>query len=231
METNIPQHIAVIMDGDRRWAREHGLSRVVEGHRQVADNILEPLIEHAAKRGVRFMTFWAWSTENWQRDKGEVEAMMRLFRHVIRRRWQRLHEKGVRIRVIGDLSKFPSDIKQALEAVVEQTKNNTTITAVFGLNYGGRDELLRAIQNLQIYKSTNVQINEKEFEKYLDTAGIPNPDLIIRTGGEQRLSGFLLWQSEYSELYFPAWYMPEFTPARLDEAIEEFGKRKRRFGR
>jgi len=223
---NIPQHIAIIMDGNRRWARERGLP-VIEGHRRVTDEILEPLIEHAAKRGVKFMTFWAWSTENWERDKKEVEGMMRLFRHVIKDRWQRLHEKGVRVRAIGDLSKFPVDIKRALDDVVEQTKNNTTITAVFALNYGGRDEIVRAIRKLL----SNSELNEETLASLLDTSGIPDPELIIRTGGEQRLSGFLLWQSEYSELYFPTWYMPDFTPEKLDEAIEEFQSRKRRFGK
>ncbi|MBI3956057.1 di-trans,poly-cis-decaprenylcistransferase, partial [Candidatus Gottesmanbacteria bacterium] len=212
--------------------------------------ILESLIEYAAKRGVTYMTFWTWSTENWQRDKGEVEAMMRLFRHVIKRRSQRLHEKGVRIRVIGDLTKFPADIKKALEDVVEQTKDNTTITAVFALNYGGRDEIIRSVNKILVSHSERSEessealaldasalpqhdrkITEQEFTQFLDTSGIPDPELIIRTGGEQRLSGFLLWQSEYSELYFPTWYMPDFTPERLDEAIEEFQKRKRRFGK
>lgn len=213
------------MDGNRRWAREHGLP-ILEGHRHVADKILEPLIEYAAKRGVKYMTFWAFSTENWQRSTQEVRGIMAIFRHVIKKRWARLHEKGVRIRVIGDLTKFPADIKNALEDVVEQTKNNTKITAVFALNYGGRDEIIRAIN-----RADSCQLNAESFSQFLDTSGISDPELIIRTGGEQRLSGFLLWQSEYSELYFPTWYMPDFTPERLDEAIDEFGKRKRRFGR
>lgn len=222
---NVPKHIAVIMDGNRRWARARGLP-ILEGHRRVTDEILEPLIEHAAKRGLKYMTFWVWSTENWQRSQQEVKGILAIFRHVIKKRWARLHEKGVRIRVIGDLLKFPIDIKKALEDVVEQTKNNTTITAVFALNYGGRDEIIRAIN-----RANSCQLNAESFSQLLDTSGIPDPELIIRTGGEQRLSGFLLWQSEYSELYFPTWYMPDFTPERLDEAIEEFGKRKRRFGR
>ena len=213
------------MDGNRRWAREHGLP-ILEGHRRVADKILEPLIEHAAKRGVRYITFWAFSTENWGRSRDEVRGIMTIFRHVIKNRWARLHEKGVRVRVIGDIDKFPSDIKKALDDVVEQTKNNKTITAVFALNYGGRDEIIRAINRAHSY-----ELNAESFSQFLDTKDIPDPELIIRTGGEQRLSGFLLWQSEYSELYFPPWYMPDFTPEHLDEAIEEFGKRKRRFGK
>lgn len=223
---NVPTHIAVIMDGNRRWARERGLP-ILEGHRRVADHVLEPLIEHAAKRGVKYMTFWAFSTENWQRSQQEVKGILAIFRHVIKKRWARLHEKGVRVRVIGDLSKFPPDIKRALEDVVEQTKDNKTITAIFALNYGGRDEVIRAMKKVKNVNNVTIQ----QFNNFLDTAGIPDPELIVRTGGEQRLSGFLPWQSEYSELYFPPWHMPEFTPERLDEAIEEYQKRQRRFGR
>ncbi len=229
------------MDGNRRWAREHGLP-VLEGHRCVADKVLEPLIEYAAKRGVKYMTFWAFSTENWQREAQEVKGIMAIFRHVIKNRWARLHEKGVRVRVIGDLSKFPIDIQKALEDVIEQTKNNKTITAIFALNYGGRDEIIRAIIKLiaerfnspfspSYIKRGSGGVSERDFAQFLDTSDIPDPEFIIRTGGEQRLSGFLLWQSEYSELYFPKWFMPEFTPDRLDEAIGEFQHRTRRLGK
>lgn len=228
-KTDIPKHIAVIMDGNRRWARERGLP-VLEGHRRVADDILDPLIEYAASKGISYMTFWAWSTENWNRDKQEVAGIMQIFQHVIRRRWNRLHEKGVRVRVIGDISKFAPVIKNSLVKVVEQTKHNTTITAIFALNYGGRDELIRAMNKVISAKRVS-HVTEKEFAQHLDTAGIPDPDLIIRTGGEERLSGFLLWQSEYSELYFPSWYMPDFTPDKLDEALTEYARRQRRFGR
>lgn len=242
-QSQIPQHIAIVMDGNRRWARERGLP-ILEGHRRVADKVLEPLIEHAAKWGIKYITFWAFSTENWQRDKKEVEGIMRIFRRVIHKRWQRLHEKGVRVRVIGDISKFAPDIREALHDVVEQTKRNERITTLFALNYGGRDEMMRAMNKVISDKQKAISkgnknliprhiahITEDEFSQYLDTAGIPDPELIIRTGGEQRVSGFLLWQSEYSELYFPTWYMPEFTPDRLDEAIVIFAGRKRRFGK
>lgn len=207
------------MDGNRRWAKEHG-HNVLAGHQKVADEILEPLVEHAASLGVSYMTFWAFSTENWNRDAKEVEGIMRIFRHVIKNRWARLHDKGVRVRVIGDISKFSEDLQVALRSVMEQTKDNKKITAVFALNYGGRDEIKRAVKK-----------GGEGFEKYLDTQGIPDPDLIIRTSGEQRLSGFLPWQSVYSELYFPQWHMPEFTLEKLDEAIKEYGSRKRRFGK
>lgn len=224
--SGIPTHIAIIMDGNRRWAREHGLP-VLAGHQKVADEVLEPLVEHAAKRGVKYLTFWAFSTENWQRDKTEVEGIMRIFRHVIAKRWQRLHEKGVRVNVIGDLSKFAPDIRESLAKVVEQTKGNTKITVVFALNYGGRDELVRAIGKLPKDRA----VTEAMISGALDTSAIPDPDFIIRTSGEHRLSGFLPWQGVYSELYFPSFYMPEFTPGKLDEAIEEYQSRKRRFGK
>ncbi len=221
----IPTHIAVIMDGNRRWARAHGLSEFI-GHKKVADEVLEPLIEHASQIGVSYMTFWAWSTENWGRKPEEVRGIMELFRRVIKKNWKRLAEKGVRIKSIGDIAKFPKDIEESLRKVEEETKNNARITAVFGLNYGGRDEIVRSIQKIR----DGSNVTEDRFSQLLDTKDIPDPELIIRTGGEQRLSGFLLWQSEYSELYFPSFYMPDFTPGKLDEAIAEYAKRKRRFG-
>ena len=227
----IPNHIAIIMDGNRRWARQRGLP-VLAGHKFVADKILEPLVEHAAKRGVKYITFWAWSTENWQRTKQEVFGVMKLFKHVIARKWQRLHKMGVCIKAIGDLSKFNQDIRQSLEKVVEQTKNNKKITAVFALNYGGRDELLRAfkklINEIRNTKYETRNLNAQIISDYLDTADIPDPDLIIRTGGERRLSGFMLWQAEYSELYFADFLMPEFTPQKLDEILADYNQRQRR---
>lgn len=242
-KVSVPSHIAIIMDGNRRWARAKGLP-ISAGHRKVANDILEPLIEHAARLGVKYLTFWAWSTENWQRDKREVEGIMRLFQHVISSRWQRLHKKGVRIRTIGDISAFKSEIREALEKVTVQTKNNTTITVTFALNYGGRDEIVRAInrvirdkqyviseENDKRLTSHVSHITQEDFSAFLDTAGIPDPELIVRTGGEQRLSGFLPWQGVYSELYFPSWFMPEFTPEKLDEVIGEYKRRQRRFGK
>lgn len=213
------------MDGNRRWAGEHHLS-VLAGHKKVIDDVLEPLIEHAVRRGVTHLTFWAWSTENWKRDKYEVEGIMRLFKGTLQTRGNRLHEKGVQVRIIGDISKFDTKLRTLLTDLVEKTKHNTKITVIFALNYGGRDEIIRALN-----RAASVQLNVDNFSQYLDTVGIPDPELIIRTGGEQRLSGFLLWQSEYSELYFPKWFMPDFTPERLDEAIEEYQNRVRRLGK
>lgn len=221
----VPQHIAIIMDGNRRWAREKRLPALA-GHSRVANEILEPLIEHAATRGIKYLTFWAFSTENWQRSGVEVQGIMQIFRHMIKKRWQRLHKKGVRIRVIGDISKFAPDIQKGLVDLANQTKNNKKITTVFALNYGGRDEILRAIK-----KVDSTTMTEESFSNILDTAGIPDPEVIVRTSGEQRLSGFLLWQSEYSEFFFPTFHMPDFVPEKLDEILDEYERRKRRFGK
>jgi undecaprenyl diphosphate synthase len=225
----IPAHIAVIMDGNRRWARSHKLP-VLEGHRRVADDVLEKLVEHAAIQNVSYMTFWAFSTENWERAPEEVAGIMMILKKSIGIFGDRMYKKGVRMKAIGDLSRFDTGIQKSIRAVIEKTKNNSRITAVLALNYGGRDEIVRAVRKLTAKKQTS-RISEKLLSDNLDTAGIPDPDLLIRTGGEQRLSGFLPWQSRYSELLFVPWYMPDFTPGRLDEAIAEYGRRQRRFGK
>jgi undecaprenyl diphosphate synthase len=226
MKTTIPTHIAIIMDGNRRWAREHTLP-ILEGHRRVANVVLERLVEHAANRGVGYITIWAFSTENWNRATDEVKGIMLILQRGLVIFGKRMLEKGVQLRIIGDLSRLDKRLRQGIEDVVEKTKHNTKIILTIGLNYGGRNEIVRAIQKISEPK----RMTETSFSQLLDTAGIPDPDLIIRTGGEQRLSGFLPWQSVYSELYFPSWYMPDFTPERLDEAIEEYQGRQRRFGK
>lgn len=229
----IPAHIAIIMDGNRRWAKDHNVP-VLSGHKKVADEILEPLIEHASQLGVSYLTFWAWSTENWRRSSDEVGGIMSIFRRVISNKFQRLHKKGVRVKIIGDITAFDKDIQGALQTVVEDTKDNTAITTIFALNYGGRDEIIRAVNrwcDKQMADGTYRHLTKDMLGDFLDTQGVPDPELIIRTGGEHRLSGFLLWQAEYSEFYFPSWYMPDFTPERLDEALKEYLQRKRNFGR
>lgn len=222
----IPKHIAIIMDGNRRWARAHKLP-ILEGHRRVANEVLEKLVEHAAARGIGYLTFWAFSTENWNRATDEVRGIMTILKKSIGYFGKRMHEKGVRLLVIGDLSRLDVSLQRGIDNVIQQTRHNTRITVTIALNYGGRDEIIRVIKQI----SHTEMISEETFSQLLDTHGIPDPDLLIRTGGEQRLSGFLPWQSVYSELYFPEWYMPDFTPERLDEAIEEFARRQRRFGK
>lgn len=231
-QSTFPTHIAVIMDGNRRWAREHKLP-ILEGHRRVANEVLEKLVEHAAKREIPYMTFWAFSTENWSRAEDEVKGIMLILKQSLGPFGRKMMEKGVCLKVIGDLSRIDEGLRKGIIDVMEKTKHNTRITVTIALNYGGRDEMIRAMKRLVVAKSkeqiSNLTI--QQFNNFLDTAGIPDPDFIIRTGGEQRLSGFLLWQSEYSELYFPTFLMPDFTPDRLDEAIVEFEHRKRRFGK
>ena len=222
----LPTHIAISMDGNRRWARQHNVP-ILEGHRKVADEVLERLVEHAVKRGIPYMTVWAFSTENWNRSSYEVNGLMLILKQSLGPFGKRMMKKGVKLRVIGDLSRLNTGLQKSIEGVVRQTQDNTRITVTIALNYGGRDEIIRAIRKVRDRKD----ITQEKFAQLLDTDGIPDPDLIIRPGGDQRLSGFLLWQSQYSELYFPAFLMPDFTPARLDAAIQEFGRRKRRFGK
>jgi undecaprenyl diphosphate synthase len=240
--TTVPKHIAIIMDGNRRWAREHKLP-VLEGHRRVANDVLEKLVEHAAKRGVSYMTLWAFSTENWNRAEDEVKGIMRILAHSIGVFGKKMYKRGVQLRVIGDLSRFDGKLQKAIQDVVLLTKKNTRITVTIALNYGGRDEIIRSVNKAVSYQlsadrklkkithTDSCLLTAESFSRFLDTAGIPDPDCIVRTGGEQRLSGFLLWQSQYSELIFTDFYMPDFTPERFDEVIAEFSSRQRRFGK
>jgi undecaprenyl diphosphate synthase len=230
----LPRHIAIIMDGNRRWAKKQGL-RTVMGHDYVAEKVLEPIVDRCIALKIPYVTFWAFSTENWERERHEVKGMMKIFRKGLRRSAERLFEKGVKLRIIGDIDAFPSDISEQAKEWVEKSKENQAITVCFALNYGGRDELLRAVGKLlaeiQNSKFKIQNLDENTFSQLLDTVGVPDPDLIIRTGGEQRLSGFMSWQSAYSELYFTKVLMPDFTAEELDKAISEYQKRSRRFGR
>jgi undecaprenyl diphosphate synthase len=226
----IPQHVAIIMDGNRRWAKKRGLP-ILAGHRQVVNKVLKSLISHAKKLGVKYLTLWAFSTENWQRDKKEVLGLLSLFRDVLKTKIEEANKEGIRLNVIGDISDFPKDIQEGIKKGIAATAQNQEITVNFALNYGGRDEIIRAIKKYQVSSIKYQVLTEETFAKFLDTAGMPEPDLIIRTGGEMRLSGFMSWQSAYSELYFTKTLMPDFTPKELDKAIAEFQKRQRRFGK
>lgn len=218
------------MDGNRRWARGKLLPEM-EGHRR-GEQRIEPLVDAAMEMGVTHLTFWAFSTENWNREVKEVQFLMNLYRHGLHKKIDSFHKKNVRVHVIGNLRQFPEDIQKKTAGWMEKTKHNTGITVTLALSYGGRDEIVRAINKRQSSVIGRQSVTTKEeFETYLDTAGQPDPDLLIRTGGEQRLSGFLLWQLEYSELYFTPTLWPDFTPERLKEAIDEYGKRQRRFGK
>lgn len=229
----IPTHVAIIMDGNRRWAAMHGMGPV-DGHRVAAEKAIEPLVDKAKEMGVKYLTFWAFSTENWSRDKSEVKGLMNIFREALRTRLIRLMRKGVQLRVIGDVDRFPLDIARKVKQLIQATASNKAITVSFALNYGGRDEILRAVKKLyhsiKVKKISIESIDETDFSSFLDTKGLPDPDLIIRTGGAQRLSGYLPWQSVYAELYFTKIFFPDFSPKEFEKAIREYAMRDRRFG-
>ncbi|MBU2543120.1 di-trans,poly-cis-decaprenylcistransferase [Patescibacteria group bacterium] len=226
---NLPQHIAIIMDGNRRWARKKGLA-IIKGHRRVADKLIEELADYCIKKGIGYLTLWAFSTQNWNRNLAEIQLMMDLFREMLDKNIQQLHQKGIKIKTIGDLSRFDQDIREKIECGVEKTKQNQNLTLTFALNYGGRDELLRAVNKVNQLPS-RAKITQEIITQNLDTVDLPDPDLIIRPGGEKRLSGFLTWQSEYSELYFSDVLMPDFDTTELDKALAEYQHRQRRFGK
>jgi|SRR3989344_614662 len=216
------------MDGNRRWARRNRLQLLL-GHENGVKRI-EPVVEYAAKKGIQYLTFWAFSTENWKRSEEEVSVLLDVFRKALSgSMMDRLKENGVRVQVVGDIISFPDDIQKKVFSIVDGTKDNTKITANFALNYGGRDEILRAVNSL--IEDNVREVTEDLFSRYLYTKGQPDPDLIIRTGGEQRLSGFLPWQSIYSELYFTRTLWPDFSAKEFAEALGEYKQRERRFGK
>ena len=205
------------------------------GHRQTAEETIERLADYAIKVGIKFLTLWAFSTENWNREQTEVEGIMNLFRETFSTATDRLHEKGIRIHTIGDLSPFPQDIRAGIEKWKRETAKNNKLVVTFALNYGGRDEIVRAINRLITEKKNtkNQKITAEMFENYLDTRqeiNLPDPELIIRPGGEQRLSGYLPWQGVYSELYFCDTLMPDFDEQEFAKALDAFAHRQRRFG-
>ena len=223
------KHVAIIMDGNRRWASSHGLDPV-KGHEQAAKNAVEPLIEKCVELGIPYVTFWAFSTENWRRDEEELKGLFDVFRFALGQLAVRFIQRGARLRILGDVSRFPKDIAQKSLEMISQSSKNHKITVTFALNYGGRDEILRAVKKIVADKIPVEKIDESLFSSYLDTTGIPDPDLVIRTGGERRLSGYLPWQSVYSELYFTPTLFPDFSPDQLTLAINDFLQRDRRFG-
>lgn len=233
----VPSHVAIICDGNRRWAREQGLMALM-GHRRAMENVFEPIIDRAQDLGVKFLTFWVFSTENWKRDQTEVDGLLNLFREAFDNQAQKLAAKGVRIKVIGDISSFSPDVQERITKTVESTEHNPGITVVFAMNYGGRDEIVRAMERMLAKTQDAIAAGEEVpsmsaeyFSQFLDTAGMPDPEFIIRTSGEQRLSGFLSWQSEYAEFAFPEFHFPEFTAERFEELINDFTQRGRRFGK
>jgi len=223
---NLPNHIAIIMDGNGRWAKERGLNRTT-GHKRGAEIVREITTYLSNKEGVNYLTLYAFSTENWNRPKLEVNFLMNLLDEYLKNELPLYMENNVKFNVIGDISKFSKKLIDRVNYTLEQTKNNTGLTQTIALNYGSRDEIIRAVK--KICKS-NEEINETNFEKYLDTATMPPVDLLIRTSGEVRVSNFLLWQIAYAEMFFTPTFWPDFTINELEDIISDFNKRERRFG-
>ena len=217
------------MDGNRRYAKKHHLNPL-HGHIKGEERI-EPLIDYAIAIGIPYLTFWAFSTENWKRNKREVNFLMKMFRNDLEKRVDAFHQKNVRLNIIGNLSLFPKDIQEKTAYWMNKTKNNKTITVNVALSYGGRDEIIRGMQKIRNSKFEIRNLTTHDFSQFLDTAGQPDPDLLIRTGGEMRLSGFMLWQIAYTELYFTKTLWPDFTPKEFEKALLDYQNRQRRFGK
>ena len=230
MEKNIrlPNHIAIIMDGNGRWAQQHELSRL-EGHQAGGENIY-PITEYFSQRQVKYLTLYGFSTENWNRPENEVTSLFRLLEERIDKETAKFHRMGVRLRHIGRLKQLPQSIQLAINRVVDLTKNNTGMTLSFAFNYGGRGEILDAVRRIVAEGIPPQNIDEQLFSSYLYTAGLPDVDLVIRSGGELRLSNFLTWQAVYSEYYFTETLWPDFDEKEIDKALLSYSQRQRRFG-
>lgn len=229
---SIPSHIAVIMDGNGRWAVEKGLPRT-EGHRQGVETV-RSTVRNCSDLGIRVLTLFAFSTENWKRPAGEVNFLMSLPEKYFKQELPELMKNNVQVRLIGDGARLPRKVQKAVSEGSEATKDNSGMILNFALNYGSRAEILMAVNRLIVDGKKNnlsANVDEKLFSKYLYTEGIPDPDLLIRTSGEMRISNFLLWQLAYSELWFTDIYWPDFSRLHLLEALTDYQSRKRRFGK
>ncbi len=228
----IPQHVAIIMDGNGRWAKQRGKERT-EGHIAGVETIRTTLVA-AIKSGVRYLTFYAFSTENWGRPKEEVEALMELLCKSVISETPELKKQGVSVRIIGDRSRFSERVRFYLNQIEQETREGERLTMVLALNYSSRDELRRTMQLLarkvEAGELKAEQIDERCIAAHLDTAFMPDPDLVIRTSGEQRLSNFLMWQASYAEFYFPEVLWPDFTEEEFMRALEVYASRDRRYG-
>lgn len=224
----IPAHVAIIMDGNGRWAKQRGLSRM-EGHEAGTENIRR-ILSRAAELGIGYLTLWAFSTENWRRPAEEVEGLMRILGSAIESETAELHRQGAQLRHIGDLEALQPDLRQSVLEAIELTKDNGRIVLTLAFNYGGRQELVNAISNMLRDGVDPASVDDAMVQRYLYMPDLPDADLIIRTSGEWRLSNFLLWQSAFSELYFTPKLWPDFSPDDLDEAVLDYSQRERRFG-
>ncbi len=227
---NIPNHIAIIMDGNGRYAKKRFIPKKL-GHKEGAET-LRVIVDYAMELGVKAITAYAFSTENWKRSPEEVSDIMNLLREYISKFQKETLKRNVKVVVIGDLSRLDDDLQDSIKSLMENTKDKSGLVLNLAINYGGRDEIIRATKKIASdYNNNNIdEITEEVFESYLDTAHCENPDLLIRTSNEYRISNFLLWQLAYSEFYYTEKLWPEFKKKDLDLAIEEFNKRNRRFG-
>ena len=231
-ELNVPAHVAIILDGNGRWAKKRGLPRTM-GHREGC-KVVEQTVEDAARLGIRYLTVYGFSTENWKRSDDEVSALMQLFRYYMKRLLGIAKANNVRVLSIGDRSRFAPDIIEGINALERETSENTGLTFVIAVNYGGRDEIRRAAvklaEDVRNGRLSPEDISEEDITSRLDTHAIPDPDLLIRTGGEMRLSNYLLWQCAYTEFYVTDLLWPDFNRSELEKAIRVFNKRDRRYG-
>ena len=228
----IPRHVALILDGNGRWAKKRGLPRTA-GHKQGCVTV-EKTVEDAARLGIEYLTVYGFSTENWKRSVEEVGALMQLFRYYLKRLLKIARANNVRVKMIGDRTRFEQDIIEGIDRLERETADNTGMTFVIAVNYGGRDEIRRAVKRMMEDARRGIldpdTVTEDTVASYLDTAGIPDPDLLIRTSGEIRLSNYLLWQLAYSEIYITDCLWPDFNRDELIKAIVQFNQRDRRFG-
>ncbi len=232
MDRKVPAHVAIILDGNGRWAKAKGMPRSY-GHMKGCAN-LESICDDVKELGIRYLTVYAFSTENWKRSREEVEGLMKLFRSYLKRCIKISDRNKMRVKVIGDISGFDPDIQESIHILEEHSKEYTELYFQIALNYGSRDEILRGVRRIACEAAEGAlspeAIDETVFERYLDTAGVPDPDLLIRTSGELRLSNFLLWQLAYSEFYFTEVPWPAFDRQELEKALEVYQMRDRRYG-
>ncbi|MFN8617265.1 MAG: polyprenyl diphosphate synthase [Dehalococcoidia bacterium] len=224
----VPRHVAVIMDGNGRWATQRGLPRAA-GHRAGTENIRR-VIERFADHGVQYLTLYAFSTENWNRPEKEVRLLIRLLRYFIKRETNNLHKNGIQLRMLGHVETLPEWLQKQVSDAIALTKDNSRMTLNICFSYGGRDDILTAIKGMMQDELGPSEITEETVSSYLSTGGAPDPDLLIRTGGDMRISNFLLWQCAYAELYFTDTFWPDFGREDTDIALAEYGRRKRKFG-
>ncbi len=224
----VPRHVAIIMDGNGRWAASRGLPRIA-GHERGTDNIRR-ITYAVAELGIKYLTLWAFSTDNWRRPADEIEGIMRILGEVIERETEELHRQGAQLRHIGSLDGLRPALSQSVRDAIARTRDNDRLVLTLAFNYGGRQELVAAIRALVASGVAAEDITEEHVSAHLFTCGLPDPDLIVRTSGEHRISNFLLWQSAYAELFFTPVLWPDFGPDDLQQAVEDYSRRERRFG-